>query len=256
MKKIYFLILRKIPRKYLIIFSYVFSKLIVLFYKGNKYECPVCETKFRKLLSYGVWSERKNALCPKCLSLERHRLLWLYLKNQTGFFTDHLKVLHIAPEQSFLKSFKKLSNLDYTTADIESPIADVKMDIQDMPFDDNAYDVVICNHVLEHIPDEKKAMSEILRVLKPNAFAILFVPIDFSFETTFEDPKIQTEADREKYYHQKDHVRLYGKDYPEVLKQNGFEIRDKNYTDSLSEAAKEKYCIQIKEYMYAYYKPA
>jgi len=254
MKKLYFWILRHIPRRYLIIFSYVFSKLSSVIYMGNKVECPICKGKFRKLLSYGVWQERKNALCPRCLSLERHRLLWLYLHNKTNFFTDHLKVLHVAPEQCFRGRFKKLKNLDYITADLESPIADVKMNIQDIPFKDNEFDVVICNHVFEHVPDDKKAMREVLRVLKPDGFAILFVPIDFSLDHTYEDYSITDPAEREKHFHQKDHVRLYGKDYPKILKGVGFKISAQNYIDELDEDIKKRNCIEIMEYMYGYRK--
>ena len=118
-------------------------------------------------------------LCPKCLSLERHRLLWLYLKNRTEFFTAKLKVLHVAPEQCFFKTFRNMKNLVYLTADLESPLADMKLDIQDMPFPENEFDVIICNHVLEHVPDDRKAMHEIFRVLKKGGFAILQVPTSY-----------------------------------------------------------------------------
>ena len=254
MKKIYFWILRNIPRRYLIIFSYVFSRLSSLIYIGKKVECPVCKGKFRKFLSYGVWEERKNALCPRCLSLERHRIMWLYLKNKTSFFESQFKVLHVAPEQCFRKRFQKLKNLDYITADLESPIADVKMDIQDIPFESETFDVVICNHVFEHVPDDKKAMSEVLRVLKKGGFAILFVPIDYQLQNTYEDLSITDPLEREKHFHQKDHLRLYGKDYPEILKNIGFIPDAENYIDELDDETKNRHSIRIMEYMYGYHK--
>ena len=254
MKKLYFLILRKIPRPYLIIFSYFFSRITSILYRGNNFKCPVCGGKFRKMLSYGVWHERENVLCPRCLSLERHRLMWLYLKNKTGFFTDNLKVLHIAPEQCFRKRFKKLKNLEYTTADLVSPIADVKMDVQDMPFKNEEFDVVICNHVFEHVPDDRKAMSEVYRVLKKEGFAIMFVPMDLSLENTFEDLTVTDPAEREKLFHQKDHLRLYGRDYTKILEQTGFVIDEKNYFDELDLFMKEHFRITEKEYMYGYKK--
>ena len=108
--------------------------------------------------------------------------------------------------------------------------------------------------MLEHVPDDKKAMGELLRVLKPDGYAILFVPIDFSLEHTYEDLSITTPDEREKHFHQKDHLRLYGNDYPDILKEVGFKIDGKNYLDELDESAKKKYSIQIMEYMFGYKK--
>src|SRR5690606_37351978 len=116
------------------------------------------------------------------------RLMWLYLKEKTNFFTDRLKVLHIAPEHCFIDRFEKMKNLDYITADIESPLAKVKMDIHDIPFEENTFDVVFCNHVMEHVDSDLRAMQEIYRVMKPGGWAIIQSPIDLSLEKTFEDP--------------------------------------------------------------------
>ena len=146
MKKIISLFLRYVPRRYLQLFSHFAARSLSLFYTGNKVECPVCGHHYRKFLPYGRVSSRSNALCPNCLSLERHRLMYLYLKHKTGFFTDKLKVLHIAPELCFLKMFDALPNLEYITADLESPWAKVRMNVQDIPFPDNTFDVIICNH--------------------------------------------------------------------------------------------------------------
>lgn len=193
-------------------------------------------------------------MCPGCLALERHRLMWLYLKNETAFFSSNFSVLHIAPEQCFLKRFRKLKNLTYHTADLESPLADYKCDVQDLPFENATYDVVICNHVLEHVPDDKKAMSEILRVLKPDGFAILQVPADFSRDDTFEDNTITDKAERTRIFGQYDHLRVYGKDYPKRITEAGFTIDETNYTDKLSQFEKDKYSLNIKEFMFAFKK--
>jgi len=254
MRKFIKFIVRKIPRIYLIKLSGLFSFLIVPFFKGNKVECPICNSKFRKFLPYGNKGD-VNRLCPKCLSLERHRLLWLYLKNKTNFFSEKLRVLHIAPEQSFLKRFKKSSNLSYTTGDIESPIADVKMDIKQIPFNENQFDVIICNHVLEHIDDEQKALKEILRVLKPNGWAILQVPINYSLETTFEDNSIVSAKDREKYFGQYDHVRFHGKDYPKRLENAGFIVKQEEYVKEFSPYLIQKYRLSPNEIIYISVKP-
>ncbi|MCG8696714.1 MAG: methyltransferase domain-containing protein [Bacteroidales bacterium] len=248
-------VLNNIPRPVLIRLSYVFNKISKFWYRGNNVECNICGSTYSKMLPYGYINVRQNALCPNCLSLERHRLIWLYLHEETNIITDKNKILHIAPEQCFFKRFKKLENLDYVTADIESPLADFKCDIQDMPFKENEFDMVMCNHVLEHVDDDKKAMKEILRVLKPGGFAILLVPQDFEVETTFEDPSITDPKERNKVFGQYDHVRLYGRDYPNRLKEQGFEIPETNFLDTIPQDKRERYCLLQKEFMFGYKKP-
>ncbi len=230
----------------LIRLSLLFRKPVSLFYKGDNVECPVCEKSFRKFLPYGNQGI-DNRLCPNCLTLERHRLLWLYLKQKTDFFTANLKVLHIAPEQPFIKRFRSMENLDYTTADLVSPLADVKTDIRNMVFDDNKFDVVICNHVLEHIDKEQQALKEILRVLKPGGWAILQVPMDYSKEKTYEDDTITSRAEREKIFGQYDHLRLYGNDYPKRLEKAGFSVKIENFTAEFEKEQAERYRFDMNE---------
>ena len=225
MKKILAFLVSSIPRQWLIRFSYLFSLLIRPFYHGNKVECPVCQSHFRKFLPYGYGNSADNRLCPKCLSLERHRLLWLYLKQKTSFFEEKLKVLHFAPEQPFLKRFKALKNLDYTTADLDSPIADLKLDVTNISLEDNRFDVLICNHVLEHVTELDKALAEILRILRPGGWAILLVPIRMDVDT-YGDPSVTDPKERQKLYGQYDHVRQFGKDYPEILRKAGFIVTE------------------------------
>jgi ubiquinone/menaquinone biosynthesis C-methylase UbiE len=191
-----------------------------------------------------------NRLCPNCLSLERHRLLWLFLQKKTNFFTANLKVLHIAPEQAFLSRFKKLSNMEYVTADLESPLADIKLDITQMPLPDNAFDVVICNHVLEHITDDNKAMREVLRVLKPNGWAILQVPLDISQTETYEDEKITDRQERELIFGQYDHVRVYGLDYKNRLVNAGFKVEKCEFVKEYSEAEINRFRFDKTESIY------
>lgn len=223
MKKLIAIITKIFPRQTLIKFSYLFSILIRPFYIGNKVECPVCGGHFRKFLPYGYGEAADNRMCPKCLSLERHRLLWLYLKEKTGFFTDKLKVLHFAPEQPYLKRFRALKNLDYTTADLDSPIADLHLDVTKIDLPDNQYDVVICNHVLEHVDKLANAFSEIKRVLKPGGWAVLLVPINPNVDS-WEDPTITEPEERERNFGQYDHVRQFGRDYAKVLENAGFTV--------------------------------
>lgn len=236
-------ILNTIPRPYLIKLSYIIRPFLILFYKGNKFTDPIDNKSFRKLLPYGYGTQRENALSPSTLSLERHRLMWLYLKNETNFFTKKKKVLHIAPEQCFLKRFKNLKNLDYTTADLYAPHVDIKADILDLPFNDNSFDVIFCNHVLEHIIDDKKAMQELYRVLKPNGLGIFQIPQDLSLDNTYEDFSIVSEEERAKHFGQYDHVRVYGKDYFDKLRAVGFKVDEVDYSKIISEELTVKYCL-------------
>jgi SAM-dependent methyltransferase len=223
-------------------------------YRGNNVECPVCGKTFSKFMPYGYNKVRKGVLCPGCFSLERHRLLWLFLKNETGFFSEKLKVLHIAPEQCFYKKFSKMPNLQYVTADLESPLADVKLDVQSMPFDKEAFDVVICNHVLEHVENDHKALSEIYRVLKTGGYAIMQVPFSSSMEKTLEDPSVTDPSEREKLFRQKDHLRLYGLDYIVRVQKAGFITKGKNYIEKVDEVSRQRYRLPQFEFMYAFYK--
>jgi ubiquinone/menaquinone biosynthesis C-methylase UbiE len=158
----------------------------------------------------------------------------LYLKNETTFFSDPLRVLHFAPEQAFVQKFKKQKNLSYTTTDLNSPIADVKADICDLPFKDNSFDFIICNHVLEHIPDDTKAMQELYRVLAPSGTAIVQVPYDAKREITFEDNTITDQRERTRIFGQYDHLRVYGIDYFKKLSSIGFEVNALDYTSSMT----------------------
>lgn len=234
MKKLFKLILNIIPRPLLIRLSYLIRPILAFFLRGNKYTDPIDGKSFRSFLSYGYVKQRENILSPSTLSLERHRLLWLYLKNKTDFFTAEKKLLHFAPEQCFLKRFRKLKNLDYTTTDLLSPIADVKADICDLPFEDNTYDIILCNHVLEHIPDDTKAMQELYRVMKPGGYGIFQIPQDLNRTETFEDNSITDKAERAKIFGQYDHVRVYGLDYFDKLRSIGFKVEEVDYTSQLT----------------------
>ena len=241
--KLFKVILNTIPRPILIKVSYWVRPIISWYLKGNTYTDPIDGKSFRKFLPYGYGEQRPNVLSPSTFSLERHRLIWLYLKNETDFFSAPKKVLHIAPEQCFLKLFKKQKNLSYTSADLYSPIADVKADICDLPFNDNVFDVVFCNHVLEHIENDTKAMSELYRVLKPGGLGIFQIPQDLSLAKTYEDFSITSKEDRKKHFGQYDHVRVYGKDYFDRLRAVGFKVNEIDYSKTLSEDSIIKYCL-------------
>jgi len=243
LKKLFKYILNTIPRPLLIKMSYWVRPIIALFLRGKKFTDPIDGKSFRSFLSYGYALNRENALSPSTLSLERHRLLWLYLQNETDFFTKPQKVLHFAPEQAFYKRFRNQKNLDYTTTDLLSPLADVKADICDLPFEDNSFDTILCNHVLEHIPDDTKAMQELYRVLKPSGMAILQIPQDLKREVTFEDDSITDPKERTKIFGQYDHVRVYGRDYFDKLRSIGFTVKEEDYTKNFTQEEIQKYCL-------------
>ena len=245
-------LLRTIPRPILIQFSYLFNKVAPLLLKGNAVECPVCTNTFSKFLPYGYSgrAKRTNVLCPSCLSLERHRLLWLYLKNESDFFTAEHNMLHIAPEQCFYARFRGMKNLKYLTGDLVSPLADVKFDLHDIPFEDNRFDVIFCNHVLEHVQDAKRCMQELNRVLKPGGLAIMQVPIDYERATTYEDFSITDPREREIHFWQKDHMRLFGMDYAKWLTEAGFKVNPVHYADKVGAELSEKYRLQNEEILF------
>lgn len=247
--------LNTIPRPVLIRLSYLIKPFIALSLKGNRYTDPIDGKSFKKFLSYGYGKTRPNVLGPSTLSLERHRLLWLYLKRETDFFLAKAKMLHFAPEQAFYKRFREMDNLDYTTTDLNSPLADVKADICDLPFEDDTYDIIFCNHVLEHIPDDTKAMQEMLRILKPGGMAILQIPQDLSRAKTFEDNTITDRAERAKIFGQYDHVRVYGRDYFDKLRNIGFEVQEVDYTSKLTPEEIDKFRLAEGEILPVCFKP-
>lgn len=252
MKSIISLVLRYIPRPYLQLVGHWAARGLSIFYIGNKVECPVCNSKYRKFLPYGRnTSSRENALCPSCLSLERHRLMALYMKRKTNFYTANLKVLHVAPEYCFIDRFEQMKNLDYITADIESPLAKVKMDIHQIPFPENTFDVAICNHVMEHVDDYILAMSELYRVLKPGGWALIQSPQDMKYEVTYEDPTITDPKEREIHFLQNDHLRLFGRNYGRELEKGGFKVTEDRFVmDELSKAEVQRYSLPGEEIVY------
>lgn len=254
MKKIFKFILNVIPRPLLIRLSYLVRPILAFLLRGNKYTDPIDDKRFKSFLPYGYGKQRNNVLSPSTLSLERHRLLWLYLKNETDFFTAKKKLLHFAPEQAFYKRFKTMKNLDYITTDLNSPLADVKADICNLPFANNEFDIILCNHVLEHIPDDTKAMQELYRVLKPSGMAILQIPQDLNRAVTFEDNTITDKKERAKIFGQYDHVRVYGRDYFNKLRSIGFTVEEVDYTATLQKEEIKKYCLASGEIIPVVYK--
>ncbi|MBN9615291.1 MAG: hypothetical protein BGO25_03615 [Acidobacteriales bacterium 59-55] len=203
---------------------------------GDQVECPFCGVKLSRFLPHGKAAEaaskwriigagsRSNGLCPSCFSIDRERLVYLYLFQHTTIFTQPSRVLHVAPELRLTRLLSQQTQIEYTTTDLNPKGVMVQADITAMPFEDEVFDFVICNHVLEHIPDDRAAMSEIFRVLKREGRAILQVPISPELSTTYEDPTITSRKQRLEAFGQDDHVRVYAADYIDRLRDCGFEV--------------------------------
>ncbi len=232
----------KIARRYYAVRFGMFS--------GQKnVECPCCGWQGKAFLSFGASEVRANALCPRCCALERHRLYYLYLKKVLPKDRP-IRVLHFAPENVLTKLFRAYPNVDYLSADLAAGSAMQQADLMQLQFGDNAFDVIFCAHVLEHVPSDLQAMRELRRVLRPGGFAILQVPIHTDRAITFEDEKIVDPAERERVFGQRDHVRIYGTDYAERLRTAGFTVRIDRFAEALTVEECKKYGIVNEELYY------
>ena len=231
-------------------------------YRGNKVHCPICDSHYSAFGSHGRFT-RENIKCHRCGSLERHRALWLFLERKQWLAEgeSRLKLLHVAPERSFFNHFRNHQGIAYYPCDLDPGFYAargmkglIEVDITDIPFDDNTFDIILCNHVLEHIPDDRKAMSELYRVLKPGGKAICEVPMRRKQKTTYEDPSIVTPEARLKHFGQENHVRWYGQDYADRLRSVGFEVVADRFFESFSEEEVEKYRIHCNRALHTCFK--
>ncbi len=207
----------------------------------NKF-CPICQMYTDRFRPFGE-QKRPDAKCPNCGSLERHRLVWCYFQEKTNLFDRKPKsLLHIAPERLMGELIAVIPNLDYLSADIDSPLAMVKIDLTDIQYPAESFDIILCSHVLEHILDDRKAMAEMLRVLKPKGWVNVQVPI--YGPTTFEDPSVTTPEDRLKFFGQEDHMRKYGRDIKTRLEEAGFQVKHERYARELSEETRTLYAVR------------
>lgn len=227
-------------------------RILLARYAGDKQECPCCDKTFSSFWPSGETADsmRPNTLCPNCSSLERHRLLWLYLRENPGLLQDGAKVLHIAPEPIIAGLLQSTAKIDYLSADLEAPEAMVKMDITDIQFPDATFDVIVCYHVLEHVPDDLLAMREMRRVLKPGGWAILQSPLRVELEKTYEDFSITAPEERERAFGQRDHVRLYGRDYEQRLRDSGWDVKRDNFAARLSPEKRARFSVDADEDIY------
>ena len=216
-----------------------------LAYIGRGRECPICGSRYRRFMPYGYVTSREDALCPHCLSLERHRMIWLWLSQCSNLFESKPRILHIAPEVSLMRHFKRIykGSDDYITADLESPLADMHFDVQSIPMDNDSVDVVICNHLLEHVEDDRQAMRELYRIMRQGGWGIMLVPEDRQRTTTFEDDSITDAEERTRIFGQYDHRRIYGRDYDDRLREAGFRVERIAYNERLGTEQRKLYSI-------------
>jgi len=191
-----------------------------------------------------------NAICPRCGAAERQRLLWLYLKNTTNLFSDNLRLLHFGPSYILQKNFRSMENLDYTSADLYSPVSMVKMDITNILYKENSFDVILVSHVLEHVIDDRKAIQELFRVLKPGGWAIIQSPIDLNRDQTYEDYSVTLPEERVRVFGNPGHVRIYGLDYKSRLEGAGFTVKVDPYVRELPNNDVKKYGLIKNEDIY------
>ncbi|MFO7166542.1 MAG: methyltransferase domain-containing protein [Chloroflexota bacterium] len=239
-----------VPKRYHHLVKRVYLKMTTALYAGDQVMCPCCKGQFRAFLPAGRNGRLPNSRCPGCGSLKRHRLQWLYFQERTNLFVDNLRVLHIAPEYALQKRLRALPNLEYISGDLDSPLAQIKLDVARMQFADDTFDVILCNHVLEHVPDDCRAMRELCRVLKPGGWAIIQSPVDMRRATTFEDWSVTSPKERERLFGQDDHVRVYGRDYKDRLEAAGFTVTLDDFAQTCSEETARRYGIRRDEIIY------
>jgi SAM-dependent methyltransferase len=200
--------------------------------RGEGVECPCCGARFRRFVPYGL-SRRPGAQCPGCGAVERHRLLWLYLRERSDLFTRPQRLLHVAPEEVFAARLRAVPGLRYLSADLAPSRAMLRADVQRLPLADASFDAVLCHHVLEHVADDRAALAELHRVLRPGGWALLQSPIRKELAETLEDAAVTDPRERERLYGQSDHLRQYGRDYGARLREAGFEVRAERFFKAL-----------------------
>lgn len=182
--------------------------------------CPICG--YHGMFVSVGHPPRWDARCPQCGSRERHRLMHLWVHQGGGDRLAGKRILHFAPEKAVMQRMR--GNPLYETADLHQPGVTHRVDITAVPLPDASYDVVIANHVLEHIDQDRQAMRELFRLLKPGGIAVLSVPLNASRHETYENPAVTEPAQRFAHFSAEDHKRYYGLDFAERLAAAGFQV--------------------------------
>lgn len=227
-----------------------YNRLTWSLYAGRRFRCNCCNGRFRRFRSWVDDHATVRLMCPRCGSLGRQRVDWLYLTDRTELLKADRRLLHVAPELCFRRTLQGLPNISYLSADYDSATAMEQMDITAIQHPDASFDVVICNHVLEHVSDDLRAMREIFRVLRPGGWAMLQVPVQPDRDTTFEDPQITDPKERRRVFGQYDHVRAYGRDYPQRLRSQGFEVSVDEFVKEIPGQVVDEFGLDLDEAIY------
>jgi hypothetical protein len=191
-------------------------------HRGDAVCCPICEHSFDAFKD--DWN-RYGALCWRCGSHERHRAQWLLLQHRPQLLRDAGSLLHFSPEWCLSRRLRRVAGLRYVTTDLDpGQTADLRLDVTAIKLPDGAFDAVLCSHVLEHVPDDARAMAELRRITAPGGFCLVMVPLDLTRDTTYEDPSVTQPAERQREFLQFDHVRLYAPDISDRLAAAGFDV--------------------------------
>jgi SAM-dependent methyltransferase len=217
---------------------------------GTRYSCPCCEGSFRRLARlHGLRDQ-----CPRCGALMRDRALVLYLRDLLHVGRKSADVLEVGPGPATTSWLSSLRAVRYVAVDLDSPLAPLHADITKLPIPDDSFDLVLCLHVLEHVPDDRRAIRELFRVLRPGGTAVIQVPPS-ELETTLEDPTVTTPADRERVFGQYDHVRICGADYSERIEEVGFQVTREDFVERLDAEARAQFALRVGEPFYQCAKP-
>lgn len=201
----------------------LYSRPKVMRFAKGMLLCPICDRSAVRFLPFGL-GRRRNALCPNCGSLERHRMLWLYLARSTNLLRAPAKVLHTAANPCLEGRLRALPNLRYRSLDLYDPAADIKADIRDLPFADDSFDFLLSVHVLEHLEDDRPALAEVARILRPGGRAVVMVPYDADLPATEEGGHVASPKERMARFGHPYHFRNYGADFPQRLVTAGFAV--------------------------------
>jgi SAM-dependent methyltransferase len=223
-------------------------RVLPLLYMGKSVGCPCCGGTFRKFVPR--WDH--DGLCPKCLSLSRHRAMCLFLVDRLGKREGEIRLLHFAPEEGLARKIASLPGVDYVSADMDpQSSAQLTFDMTDIPMPDASFDVILCSHVLEHVPDDRKAMRELRRVLKPDGVLYSMHPVEADRAETFEDLSITDPAERQRLFGQWDHVRVYAlEDFMERLRDAGFEVETETTDEQLAAATRDYHGITRDDFVF------
>lgn len=226
-----------------------------LLFLGTRYTCPCCGWHIRAFNDGNAFLKKRTlSYCPRCNSKSRHRRIWLFLRNKTNLFMDPIKLFEVSPKVSFARRFTQLSNIQYLGADITlRPYISLKMDLTATALKAESFDAVLCIHVLEEIIEDRRAMDEIYRVLKPGGWAVVSVPTEMD-RPTYEDASITNPKERKQAFGEPDHVRVYGYDLPDRLKESGFDVQ-LDLAQDIPQQTREKYGLRGDENIFYCIKP-